>query len=60
MLLAPHLAITVREVQWLESVKGHQLFDQWCAKMHPDEDCSRTLPAFIELAQTLVNIVPHM
>jgi hypothetical protein len=41
MPLAPHLALTVREVQWLESAKGHQLFDQWCAKMHPDEDCSR-------------------
>jgi hypothetical protein len=60
MPLAPHLALTVREVQWLESAKGHQLFDQWRAKMHPDENRSRTLPAFVELVRTLVDIVPHM
>ena len=33
---------------------------RWRAKMHPDEDRSRTLPAFVELAQTLVDIVPQM
>ena len=60
MPLAPHLALTIREVQWLESAKGRQLFDQWRAKIHPNEDRSRTLPAFVELAQTLVDIVPHM
>jgi hypothetical protein len=46
MPLAPHLTLTVREVQWLESTKGHQLFDQWRAKMDPDEDHSRAKIGF--------------
>jgi hypothetical protein len=28
--------------------------------MHPEENRLNTFPAFLELAQTIVNIVPHM
>jgi Ser/Thr protein kinase RdoA (MazF antagonist) len=39
---------------------GRQLFNEWRGKMHPKEDRSKTFPAFLELAQTLVEIIPHM
>lgn len=58
--IAPHRALAVRELQWLESATGRQLFDEWRNKMHPKEDRSKTLPAFLILAHTLVDIIPHM
>ena len=58
--VGPHLALAIREVQWLESATGRQLFDEWRERMHPKEDRSKSFPAFLELAQTLVDIVPHM
>ena len=57
---ATYFALAVREVQWLESATGRQLFDEWRGEMHPEENRLTTLPAFVELAQTLVDIVPHM
>lgn len=58
---ALHLALALREVQWLESPKGRQLFDAWRRKMHPSEDLGTTLPAFLELARTLAaDIIPNM
>jgi aminoglycoside phosphotransferase (APT) family kinase protein len=48
-------------VQWLESPEGKQLFHAWRSDMHPSEDPSKTLSAFLELARTLAaDIVPHM
>jgi hypothetical protein len=59
--VALHLALAVREVQWLESPNGHQLFNAWRRKMHPAEDLATTFPAFLELARTLAaDIIPHM
>jgi Ser/Thr protein kinase RdoA (MazF antagonist) len=59
--LAPYLALAVREVQWLESLKGQQLFDVWRSTRHPAEDRTMTLPAFLEPARTLAaDIIPHM
>ena len=58
--LGPHLALAVRGVEWLESTPGCHLFEQWRFEMHPKEDRSKTLPAFVELAETLVSIVSHM
>jgi hypothetical protein len=58
--LALHISLTIRELQWLESTPGHQLFDEWRSQMHPTEDCSKTLVAFLELAQTLVQIVSSL
>lgn len=59
--VALHLALAKREVQWLESPKGQQLFDAWRTKMHPAEDRTITLPLFLELTWTLAaDIIPHM
>ena len=58
--IAPYQALAVRELQWLESATGRQLFDEWRDKMHSKEDRSKTLPAFLILAHTLVDIIPHM
>ncbi|KIM74475.1 hypothetical protein PILCRDRAFT_14380 [Piloderma croceum F 1598] len=59
--VALHLTLAKREVQWLESSKGQQLFDAWRTEMHPTENHTETLPAFLELTRTLAtNIVPHM
>lgn len=58
--VGPHLALAARELQWLGNAAGRQLFDEWRGTRHPKEDRSKTLPAFLELAQTLVDIMPHM
>jgi hypothetical protein len=58
--VGPYLALAVRELQWLGNATGRQLFDEWRGTRHPKEDRSKTLPAFLELAQTLVDIMPHM
>jgi hypothetical protein len=53
--------LALREVQWLESPKGQQLFDAWRGERHPSEDLRTTLPAFLELARTLAaDIIPNM
>jgi hypothetical protein len=57
----PHLSLAIRELQWLESPKGQQLFNAYHGKMYPSEDPAKTFPAFLELAQTLADdIIPHM
>jgi hypothetical protein len=59
--VALHLALAVRELQWLENPKGQQLFNAWRGKMHPSENLATTLPAFLKLARTLADdIIPHM
>jgi hypothetical protein len=59
--VALHLALAVRELQWLENPKGQQLFNAWRGKMHPSENLATTFPAFLQLARTLADdIIPHM
>jgi hypothetical protein len=59
--IALHLALAVREMQWLESPMGQQLFDAWRGEMYPFENLTTTLPAFLELARTLAaDIIPNM
>ncbi|KIM83417.1 hypothetical protein PILCRDRAFT_443268 [Piloderma croceum F 1598] len=40
--VGPFLALATRELQWLESETGRQLFDEYRQKMHPNEDRSKT------------------
>lgn len=59
--VALHLSLAVRELQWLESPKGQQLFKALREKMHPSENLATTFPTFLELARTLADdIIPHM
>jgi hypothetical protein len=57
---APFLALATRELHWLMSAPGRQLFEEWRGSSYPQEDRSKTLPAFLQLARILVQVIPHM
>lgn len=57
--IAVLLALTKREHKWLTSSSGLKLFAQWRGEMHKTEDTSKTLPAFLDLAETLLLMIPQ-
>ena len=54
------LAVATRELQWLTSDPGEKLFKYWRRSMYAKEDSTKTLPAFIQLAQSLLSSIPQM
>jgi Phosphotransferase enzyme family len=54
------LALATRELQWLTSDPGQRLFKQWRGSMYAEEDITKTLQIFTDLAQYLLLIIPKM
>jgi hypothetical protein len=53
-------ALANRELQWLTSVRGEQLFKLWRQDMYPEESTVQNLEAFTQLAESILEIIPQM
>lgn len=53
-------ALAARELTWLTSEQGIQLFHVHRVEMHPKEDSTKTYPIFVDLCKALLNVIPYM